>query len=85
MSARLEKAKNDYCRDRLNQAQISSLWERYEQKKSDEEDLFQTPLTEYRWLIEELRISIFAQELKTAQPVSVKRLEKKWQALVRTE
>ncbi|MCK5661859.1 MAG: DUF3418 domain-containing protein, partial [Thiotrichaceae bacterium] len=85
MSARLEKAKNDYRRDRLNQAQISSLWERYEQKKSDEEDLFQTPLTEYRWLIEELRISIFAQELKTAQPVSVKRLEKKWQALVRTE
>ncbi len=85
MNARLEKAKNDYRRDRLNQDQINFLWERYEQKKSDEDILFQTPLTEYRWLIEELRISIFAQELKTSQPVSVKRLEKKWQLLIQDQ
>jgi ATP-dependent helicase HrpA len=32
-------------------------------------------------LIEELRISLFAQELRTPQPVSVKRLEKSWQQL----
>ena len=32
----------------------------------------------YRWLLEELRVSFFAQELRTPQPVSVKRLEKAW-------
>ena len=38
-------------------------------------------LTEYRWLLEELRLSLFAQELKTCQPVSVKRLDKLWLAI----
>ena len=32
---------------------------------------------EYFWLIEEYKVSLFAQELKTAIPVSKKRLEKK--------
>jgi ATP-dependent helicase HrpA len=36
---------------------------------------------EIRWQLEELRISLFAQELGTAFPVSVKRLEKRWKAL----
>jgi len=35
-------------------------------------------LQEFRWLIEELRVSLFAQELKTPFPVSLKRLEKTW-------
>ena len=35
-------------------------------------------LRDFRWLIEELRVSLFAQELKTPFPVSVKRLEKAW-------
>jgi len=38
-------------------------------------------LTTFRWMIEELRISMFAQELKTSMPISVKRLEKYWQAM----
>ena len=36
---------------------------------------------ELRWLLEELRVSFFAQELKTPQPVSVKRLDKAWAQL----
>lgn len=32
----------------------------------------------FRWMLEEFRVSIFAQELGTAQPVSVKRLEAMW-------
>ena len=35
-------------------------------------------LDEFRWLLEELRVSLFAQELRTPQPVSVKRLDKVW-------
>ena len=38
-------------------------------------------LDEYRWLLEELRVSFFAQELRTPQPVSVKRLDKAWAQL----
>jgi ATP-dependent helicase HrpA len=33
-------------------------------------------LEELRWLVEELRVSTFAQELRTAEPVSPKRLAK---------
>ena len=32
-------------------------------------------LERYRWMLEELRVSLFAQELKTLFPVSVKRIE----------
>ena len=38
-------------------------------------------LDEYRWLLEELRVSLFAQELRTPQPVSVKRLDRAWTQL----
>jgi ATP-dependent helicase HrpA len=56
---------------------IRPLWRRY----VDRRDLhaFQgvedPALAQYRWMIEELRVSLFAQELKTAFPASVKRLE----------
>jgi len=39
-------------------------------------------LNQYRWLLEEFRVSLFAQELKTAQPVSAQRLRKLWDAIV---
>ncbi len=90
MTIRLEKAKSDHRRDGLNQMQITSLWEKYEEKNKALKEDKNTPrvlffanvqLEEFRWLIEELRISLFAQELKTAQSVSVKRLEKKWKEL----
>ena len=40
-------------------------------------------LEDFRWQLEELRISLFAQELKTPYPVSAKRLEKVWDELAR--
>ena len=40
-------------------------------------------LIEFRWLLEELRVSLFAQELRTPMPVSVKRLQKVWESLLR--
>jgi ATP-dependent helicase HrpA len=40
-------------------------------------------IEEYRWMIEEYKVSLFAQELKTAFPVSRKRLEKKRQEIER--
>ena len=38
-------------------------------------------LDEIRWLLEELRVSLFAQELKTAYPVSLKRIDRRWKEL----
>ncbi len=35
-------------------------------------------MLEFRWLLEELRVSFFAQELRSPQPVSIKRLDKAW-------
>ena len=40
-------------------------------------------LDEFRWLLEELRVSLFAQELRTPMPVSVKRLQKVWDSVQR--
>jgi ATP-dependent helicase HrpA len=38
-------------------------------------------LEEIRWLLEELRVSLFAQQLGTAVPISVKRIEARWREL----
>jgi ATP-dependent helicase HrpA len=38
-------------------------------------------LEQFRWLLEELRVQLFAQELRTPAPVSSKRLQKMWEAL----
>ena len=84
MELRLEKAQQDYRRDALNQGQIISLWDAFWKKisscKNNRDLLILTKpqLLEYRWLLEEFRISLFAQELKTIQAVSAKRLDKKW-------
>ena len=50
--------------------------ERLALAKSGQADPF---LEEFRWLLEELRVALFAQELKTPSPVSVKRLQKMWE------
>lgn len=74
---RLEKAIRDPRRDDILQKEMDYLWQPFLQKQSSSK--FHNPQwIEYRWLLEELRLSLFAQELKTIQPVSVKRLEKIW-------
>jgi ATP-dependent helicase HrpA len=39
-------------------------------------------IVEYRWLVEELRVSLFAQSLGTSRPVSAKRLEQAWRRAI---
>ena len=78
---RLDKARNDAARDVRLLADWQSLarpWERdYAQmRKAGTQDAF---LEEFRWLLEELRVALFAQELRTPSPVSVKRLQKMWE------
>jgi ATP-dependent helicase HrpA len=82
---RLEKYPENPERDARHGASIAELWKRYEERaarlrRTGEAD---PRLEEFRWRIEELRVSLFAQELKTPYPVSFKRLDKLWRDLSR--
>jgi ATP-dependent helicase HrpA len=59
---------------------IQAFWNNYEARlKADHEAGRRDPrLEDFRWLVEELRVSLFAQELRTPVPVSAKRLQKFW-------
>ena len=63
-------------------AELKPLEQRYWRLLAERKGQKDVRLEEFRWLLEELRVSFFAQELRTPQPVSVKRLEKVWQQLV---
>jgi len=67
-------------RDSKHAMQVAALWHQYRaQAERDRQAGRSDPaLEEFRWLIEELRVSLFAQELKTPSPVSFKRLAKAW-------
>ncbi|WP_297325133.1 ATP-dependent RNA helicase HrpA [Nitrosomonas sp.] len=83
MSLRLEKFSNNPERDAQNSLEIAALWQQYLQRleKHRKIGLMDENLDEFRWQIEELRVSLFAQELKTPQPVSLKRLQKLWESV----
>jgi ATP-dependent helicase HrpA len=77
---RLERLEHDPHKDAKKAAQIAPLWKAYLQYHADHAKT-NDALDEFHWMLEELRVSLFAQELKTAYPVSVQRLEKALQAL----
>ncbi|MCP8899030.1 ATP-dependent RNA helicase HrpA [Gilvimarinus xylanilyticus] len=79
---RLEKAALNVQKDRLMMVEIEPHQARLEEYLTKHGDylLRENPALErYRWGIEELRVSLFAQTLKTKFPVSAKRLNKLWQ------
>jgi ATP-dependent helicase HrpA len=75
---RLDKWRTDPARDASRLAEIKPLEQRYWRLVAERKGQVDDRMAEFRWLLEELRISLFAQELRTPQPVSVKRLEKAW-------
>ena len=84
MTLRLEKYSSNSARDAAREADIQEL-EQMWQEKTDGLVKQGLPVSDdlaaFRWMIEELRVSLFAQELKTPYPVSVKRLLKEWERL----
>lgn len=84
MTLRLEKYSSNPARDAAREADIREL-EQMWQEKTDSLIKQGLPisdgLAEFKWMIEELRVSLFAQELKTPYPVSVKRLVKVWEKI----
>ncbi len=74
MRLRGERLRQDPAKDQQRLLQVMPYWRAYLQQRAAGTDA--DALAELRWLIEEWRVSLFAQELKTAEPVSAKRLAK---------
>ena len=85
MTLRLEKYSSNPARDAAREADIQELEQMWQEKTDGlvKQGLpVSDDLTAFKWMIEELRVSLFAQELKTPYPVSVKRLLKVWEGLI---
>ena len=83
ITLRLDKWRSDPARDAARLAEVRPVEQRFLRTLADRKGVVDARLDEFRWLLEELRVSLFAQELKTKQPVSVKRLEKVWEQMQR--
>jgi ATP-dependent helicase HrpA len=82
---RIEKVPQNINRDKQFTAEIQDHWHNYQaltEQKGRAWVMANPALLGFRWSIEELRVSLFAQTLKTAQPVSPKRLSKAWSEIV---
>jgi ATP-dependent helicase HrpA len=78
---RLDKLRAEPARDAQRLADLKPLEQRWLRRVAERRGAADARLDEFGWLLEELRVSLFAQELRTPQPVSVKRLEKVWSQL----
>ena len=81
ITLRLDKLRADPARDAQRLAELRPLEQRWLRRVAEMKGQADARLDEYRWLLEELRVSLFAQELRTPQPVSAKRLDKVWAQL----
>jgi ATP-dependent helicase HrpA len=79
---RMQKMFHDKHKDLQKTTQMNGYWKRYWDavaKKIQKENMQVEPEQDkLRWMLEEFRVSLFAQQLKTAYPISAKRLEKAW-------
>ena len=80
--ARIDKLRADPARDAKLVAEMAPLLTQY-QRAFGAKGAPDPRLDEFRWLLEELRVALFAQELRTPMPVSVKRLMKSWESIAR--
>lgn len=80
IAVRLHKLQQAPDKDRQRSGDIIRLWQGCQQQleRDSAREQYDPELIRFRWLMEELRVSQFAQELKTIAPVSVKRLEEQW-------
>jgi ATP-dependent helicase HrpA len=81
ITLRLDKYRADPARDAARLTELRPQEQRYWRLVAERKGAVDDRMQEFRWLLEELRVSFFAQELRTPQPVSVKRLDKAWSQL----
>ncbi len=80
ISLRLEKYPRQATKDEEWRRRIAAFWEAYRDRKAycDSQDMADEELERFRWMLEEYRVSLYAQALGTRMPVSESRLEKQW-------
>ncbi len=81
ITMRLDKLRSDPSRDTARMTELKPQDQRFWRLVAERKGLTDARLQEFRWLLEELRVSYFAQELRTPTPVSTKRLDKAWALL----
>jgi ATP-dependent helicase HrpA len=81
VTARLDKLRADPARDAKLMTEFKPLEQRWQRRIAELKGVRDGRVDDFRWQLEELRVSLFAQELRTPQPVSVKRLTKVWEQL----
>ena len=85
INVRIEKLRADPARDAKSMAEWTSAASPYLRVAKTQQAGKNTDprMTDFRWMLEELRVSLFAQELRTPMPVSAKRLQKVWESMQR--
>jgi ATP-dependent helicase HrpA len=84
MNVRLEKLRTNTARDAQLMAEWQSAATQFQRTiKNQPLKNLDPRMTDFRWMLEELRVSLFAQELRTPMPVSSKRLQKVWESMLR--
>jgi len=83
VAMRLDKLRANPPRDAQLMAEYAPLWTNYERRAIvlAKQGVANPQVEQFRWMLEELRVQLFAQELRTPAPVSVKRLQKMWEAI----
>ena len=87
IALRLDKLKangaSGASRDAQLMAEYAPLWTNYERRAIvlAKQGVNHPPVEQFRWMLEELRVQLFAQELRTPAPVSTKRLQKMWEGM----
>lgn len=87
IALRIDKLKADPARDTQRMQEMAPLIQQYQRAEKSLRVQGQggsdPRMEEFRWMLEELRIALFAQELRTPVPMSVKRLQKVWESMQR--
>jgi ATP-dependent helicase HrpA len=79
---RLDKAPQDPLRDLKQFREVGPFQERYWQAVKTGRGRIVPERDAFRWILEEFRVSLFAQQLKTPYPVSAKRMEEAWRGRI---
>ena len=80
---RLERYRDDPERDAQRRRDLERLTVPLIRARAERRGQPDARLDEFGWMLQELRVSLFAQQLRTPMPVSVKRLERVWAAIAR--
>jgi ATP-dependent helicase HrpA len=81
MLVRMDRLRNDAARDTQLMREMQILQSGWQKAVASLKGRTEAGLEEFGWQLQELRVSLFAQELRTPMPVSVKRLQKAWEML----